>query len=380
MESQLVEYKSGISEKPDALKAEIVAFLNTNDGTILLGVDDDGKCLPEKFESFKEWESTISNWLNNGFNVPLQELIKLDVTLKKFVIHIKKGDNPPYFYKKGEGFNGKGVYVRCGSSKRCATDEEVRRMLKNQVAHDFENQIALTQENLTFQYLQEKLVRNDLVFDPKGLRLLTVDNQYNNGALLLSDQNSLMTKIAVIDGLDMDNDFLAKKEITGSIIKQIDMTLEYISLLNNKEVTFSGASARLEHDSYPSKAIREAIINAYAHRDYSLSADIKVEVYDDRMEIFSAGGLPDGLSVADIKGGISAPRNSNIVNVLDKIKYIENYATGIRRILASYGDFEKPPTFTVSPNLFKVVLYNCNYKYKKKYPSNVGIPNLKIVK
>ena len=199
------------------------------------------------------------------------------------------------------------------------------------------------------------------MFDSKGLRLQNIDNQYNNGALLLSEQNSRVTKIAVIDGLDMSADFLAKKEFNGSLIKQIDMTLEYISLLNDRRVSFTGAAARLEHESYPSKAIREAVINAYAHRDYSLSADIKVEVYDNRIEIFSAGGLPDGLSVADIKEGISAQRNPNIVHVLDKINYIENFATGIRRILASYKDFDKEPMFIVTPNQFKVILYNRHY-------------------
>ena len=139
------------------------------------------------------------------------------------------------------------------------------------------------------------------------------------------------------------------------------MTLEYISLLNDTKVSFTGAAARVENESYPSKAIREAVINAYAHRDYSLSADIKIEFFDDRLEIFSAGGLPDGLSVADIKEGISAQRNPNIIHVLDKINYIENFATGIRRILASYKGFHKEPMFIVTPNQFKVVLYNRNY-------------------
>lgn len=361
MENQTVEYKSDIPSKTNLFKAEIVAFLNTNDGTIFLGVDYDGLFLPEKMEEFKKWESLISDWIHNAFSVPAQRFIILEISAQKFAIHIKKGYKPPYYYKDGEGFNSKGIYIRNGSSKRRATDDEVRRMVKAQVANEFEIEPSSIQKSLTFHYLQDKLLDNNIVFDPKGLRLQNIDNQYNNGALLLSEQNSQVTKIAVIDGLDMSVDFLAKKTFSGSLIKQIDMTLEYISLLNDTKVSFTGAAARVEHEGYPSKAIREAVINAYAHRDYSLSADIKVEVYDDRMEIFSAGGLPDGLSVVDIKEGISAQRNPNIVHVLDKINYIENFATGIRRILASYKDFDKEPKFIVTPNQFKVVLYNKHY-------------------
>ncbi len=361
MESQTTEYKSDIPKKANDLKSEISAFLNTNDGTIFLGVDDDGMFIPESIEKFKHWESLLSDWIQSAFNSPLNKLITLEISNQKFAIHIKQGDKPPYYYKDGESFNSKGIYIRNGSSKRRATDDEVRRMVKAQVANEFEVEQSSIQKGLTFHYLQDKLLDNNIVFDPKGLRLQNIDNQYTNGALLLSEQNSRVTKIAVVDGLDMSVDFLAKKEFSGSLIKQIDMTLEYISLLNDTKVSFTGAAARVEHESYPSKAIREAVINAYAHRDYSLSADIKVEVYDDRMEIFSAGGLPDGLSVEDIKEGISAQRNPNIVHVLDKINYIENFATGIRRILASYKDFDKEPRFIVTPNQFKVVLYNRHY-------------------
>ena len=72
MENQTVEYKSDIPSKSNLFKAEIVAFLNTNDGTIFLGVDDDGAFLPEKMEKFKQWESLISDWIHNAFSLPVQ--------------------------------------------------------------------------------------------------------------------------------------------------------------------------------------------------------------------------------------------------------------------------------------------------------------------
>ncbi|WP_457857856.1 ATP-binding protein [Psychrobacter pulmonis] len=362
MESQTVEYKSDIPKKVNDLKAEISAFLNTNDGTIFLGVDDDGMFIPESINNFKHWESLLSDWIQSAFNLPLNRLIKLDVSERCFAIYIKKGEQPPYYYKDGESFNSKGIYIRNGSSKRRATDDEVRRMIQAQVADKFEAQTAQTNQKLTFQYLQNKLLDNDTAFDEKSLRLLDLNEEYNNGALILSDQSPFVTKIAVVDGLDMNSDFLAKKEFSGSLVRQIDLTLEYISLLNDKKISFTGSAARLEYEAYPAKAIREAVINAYAHRDYSLSADTKIEIYDDRMEIFSAGNIPDGLSVEDIKTGTSARRNINLVHVLDKITYMENYGSGIRRILGSYKDAEKEPEFIVTANQFKVILHNRHYR------------------
>lgn len=361
MESQTVEYKSDIPKKANDLKAEISAFLNTNDGIIYLGVDDDGMFIPDSVDKFKHWESLLSDWIQSAFNLPLNRLIKLNVSERCFAIHIKQGEQPPYYYKDGESFNSKGIYIRNGSSKRRATDDEVRRMIQAQVADKFEVQTAQTKQKLTFQYLQNKLLDNDIAFDEKSLRLVDLNEEYNNGALILSEQSPFVTKIAVVDGLDMNNDFLAKKEFNGSLVKQIDLTLEYISLLNDKKVSFTGSAARLEYEAYPAKAIREAVINAYAHRDYSLSADTKIEIYDDRMEIFSAGNIPDGLSVEDIKTGTSARRNNNLVHVLDKITYMENYGSGIRRILGSYKDAEKAPKFIVTANQFKVILYNRHY-------------------
>ena len=377
MESQTTEYKSDIPKKANDLKSEISAFLNTNDGTIFLGVDDDGMFIPKSIDKFKHWESLLSDWIQNAFNSPLNKLITLKVSDQIFAIHIKQGDQPPYYYKDGESFNSKGIYIRNGSSKRRATDDEVRRMLKAQVADKFEAQTAHTNKKLTFQHLQNKLLDNDIAFDEQSLRLLDSNGDYNNGALILSEQSPFITKIAVIDGLNMSNDFLAKKEFEGSLVKQIDMTLEYISLLNDKKVSFTGSAARLEYEAYPSKAVREAIINAYAHRDYSLSADTKIEIYDDRMEIFSAGNIPDGLTVEDIKTGTSARRNTNLVHVLDKITYMENYGSGIRRILGSYEDDKKEPEFIVTANQFKVILYNRHYSIDEKNTKILGNNSLK---
>lgn len=117
------------------------------------------------------------------------------------------------------------------------------------------------------------------------------------------------------------------------------------------------------------KIIREALMNAFTHRDYTMTSDIKIEIYDDRIEISSPGSLPDGLTIEDIKRGANAKRNPILINAMDKMDYIENYGSGIRRIFSLYKGFNKQPILIATDNLFTVVLFNKNYKLNK-IPTN----------
>lgn len=105
---------------------------------------------------------------------------------------------------------------------------------------------------------------------------------------ILSDQSKCYTKLAVYNGLDTKS-FKDKQNFTGSIINQIDDTLNYDKLLNTTSAIITGEAKREERASYPVEAIREAIINAFAHRDYSQSADIRIEFFDNWIEVHSPG-------------------------------------------------------------------------------------------
>ena len=207
---------------------------------------------------------------------------------------------------------------------------------------------------------QEKCNEKNITFDLYGLSLLRKDTKYNNAALLLSIQNPTISKFAVFQGEDVSI-FLDKKEFRGSLIKQLDDILYFANLSNKKKIIISGKGQREEYLDIPEKALREAICNCYCHRDWTLSGDIKVEVYDDRSMIFSPGSIPNGLTLENIKNGMTAKRNQIIVSVLDKLEYIENYASGVRRIFKDYESFDKKPEYYISDNGVIVTLYNRNY-------------------
>jgi predicted HTH transcriptional regulator len=367
MESYNVEYKETIPEKAKQLKGEIVSFLNSDaGGTIYLGAYDDGKPVEfkieqEKYDKYKEWEQTLNNWISTAFKPEVTGLVQLDPNTTPFTISISSGTSKPYYYTEGEGMNGKGIYIRNGSSKRRASDEEIRRMMNKQIANAFDG-VKIEQESLHFEYAKNAFESEGKNFDIIGLDFKkNAEDKYNNAALIVSDENPYVSKLAVFDGVDTLT-FKDKKMFEGSIARQIDEAIQYIHLNNKVNITFGINGKRIENYSYPIDAVRESIMNAFVHRDYTMSSDIKIEIFDDRLAISSPGSLPDGLTIEDIKQGANAKRNPILINALDKMEYIENYGSGIRRIYSLYSGFNRQPELIATHNLFTVVLYNRNYK------------------
>ncbi|MGI0510841.1 ATP-binding protein [Treponema denticola] len=360
MEDYNKEFKIDIPKKQSALKAEIISFLNSTSGEIYLGVDDSGTIHYDLInEKKKVWEEILSNWIVNAFNPDVTNLIYIYPNETPFRIKIFKGKERPYFYKDGEGFNTKGVYVRVGSTKRLASFDEIQRMIRQHNQHDYER-LLCHRDDLTFNYVENRFKEKGVLFDKYALSLIDKDDKYNNAALLLSDQNPTISKFAVFQGTTV-NVFLDKKEFTGSILKQLDDILYFANLSNRKKITITGKPERDEYLDIPERALREAIVNCYCHRDWTLSGDIKIEFYDDRVQIFSPGSLPDGLTLENIKMGMVAKRNKIIVDTLDKADVIENYASGVRRIFEDYAHFKKQPEYYISDNGVIVTLFNRNY-------------------
>jgi len=174
----------------------------------------------------------------------------------------------------------------------------------------------------------------------------------------LSDQCRHTTKIAVF-GDELNTVFKDAKEFGGSIFRQLDDSYAYLSLCNRTAAAFKGLE-RVERADYPEGALREALLNALVHRDYSYSGSIIINVNDSCMEFISIGGLLPGLMPDDIRSGISQPRNRKLAEIFHRLKLIESYGTDIRKIYAFYKDCAVQPRIEVTPNTFKLVLPNMN--------------------
>jgi len=169
--------------------------------------------------------------------------------------------------------------------------------------------------------------------------------------------------LAIFKGTTVE-EFKDRRELTGCLTKQLDDALTFIDFNNALSAKITGKGQRDEKRSYPRIAVREALVNAIVHRSYFSNSPIQVEIYDDRLTIMSPGPLPGGMQLKAVLGGQTLPRNPQVVKILHKLKYIEDYGTGLRRIINSYKDEVVHPEFEAEEDFVKVILPNLNYEGK----------------
>ena len=360
IESEIIELKASLE---DDMKTEVVAFLNSYlGGTIYVGVDKNGFVLPLNEKEKDLNESKIINWIRDEAIYPsCTEHIRIGYNEDGvLMISITPGDNKPYYLKE-KGPKPSGVYIRYGRNKSQATKEEITRMIMES-NHMFYEEMISNEQELTFNYLKLKFEEKKMDFHE--FKMITsgfIKNQkYTNLAFIFSDQYDIETKIGIYNGLDRA-EFKSKKEFGGSIIKQIDTTLEYYNLCNETRVIIDGSPMRKEYVSYYDKATREAILNCYCHRDYTKRSNIKIDFFDNRCEIISPGGFYGGLNLKDALSGVQSFRNKYLVKLLYKLGYIENYSSGLNRIFKEYKNCKEKPIIETTLNMFKITLPNVNY-------------------
>lgn len=240
------------------------------------------------------------------------------------------------------------------------TDEGIREMIIKNSGKSYESRRSINQ-NLTFDTLCHEMKIRSIEFGASQMRTLKLmgeDGLYTNLAYLLSDQCEVTTKVALFQGTDKAV-FRDRKEFTGSILKQLENVYQFIDLTNKTKATFSGLN-RIDTRDYPEEAVRESLLNCIVHRDYSFSGSNLINIYDDRMEYVSLGGLVPGLELKSIFLGISQSRNPNLAAVFYRMRLIESYGTGVGKIQRLYNGFEKQPKFETAQGVFRVTLPNRN--------------------
>ena len=189
----------------------------------------------------------------------------------------------------------------------------------------------------------------------KTLNLYDDKNGYNNAAELLADKNSFSGIDIAKFGKNVDEILDRNLFINISIISQYQKTLEVFNRYYKYEQILG--SERIEKELIPEKAFREVLANALIHRTWDINSNIRILMYDDKIEIFSPGGLPSGISEKEyLAGQISQLRNPILGNVFFRLKYIEMFGTGIRRINESYKQYSIKPNFEIFENSIKIVL------------------------
>lgn len=366
-------------DEPKKYLKAVSSFANGYDiGYIIFGIEDGTKKIVGVKDIKKSYEE-VSNRIKTRIDpsiIPTVDIV--DVEGKKLiVVKVIPGGHTPYYYvNKGT----RTAYIRKGDQ-----DCEVNSTELNELILRGRNQgwDELVTDNLYKDFTFEKLKRyfediKDYKIEKEDLESFGLLNgeKLTNAALLYSDQNPVVGSFISCtrwDGLDK---LSAKDDIEfyGSILYQIDNAMEFIKKhMSNGWVKEGGKLARRTIPEYDLDAMREAIINAEAHRSYLMrGTNVELAFYDDRIEIVSCGTIGNGKTLEELlKRPTSQRRNQLVCDIFSRLDFMERRGSGIKKILLAYENDEKKPKFEIIGNVFIVTFYSRLYRNVERNDNNV---------
>jgi len=314
------------------LGREICAFANATGGTILLGVTDDGEvCGVADHNRLKSQVQSIARSADPPIAVEIESVGKV------LCVRVPAQQSKPYS-------SGGKFFIREGSSSQQMSREEIREFFyKEGLIHfdetacdKFSLERDLDEENWSlFQHRAKIPAEMEPKIALRNLHLIGEDGRMTHaGAWLLArDIRRFNIRADVACALFMGTDkvrILDRRDFHGDVYSMIDGVMAWVLSKINVEYIIKRVR-REERPELPEEAIREAVVNALAHRDYRSTANVQIYLFADRLEIVSPGGLPAGMTEADL-GIKSIPRNPLLFGILHRMEAVENIGSGIRRI------------------------------------------------
>lgn len=346
-ETKTVEFKEEIT---NTFLKTVSAFSNYDGGEIYFGIDDDGNI--KGLTDVKQACLDIENKINASITPQPDYTLEVQNNDRTIKLIVKSGRNKPYLYKSR-------AYRRNDTFTIEVDNLELSRLILEGKNIKFED-LPCDDQELTFHTL-EKLVKEHIQLESfnqdtlKTLNLYTSNTGYTNAAGILADNNHF-------PGVDM----VRFGDSISVILKRV--TIEHVSALTVYERALEvfrdyyryeiiQGQDRKEMYKIPEEAFREAIANALIHRVWDMDSQIRVSMFDDRVEVVSPGSLPSGITVEEyLDGKLSVLRNRNLANVFYRLGFVEVFGTGIARIKELYKDSVSQPEFKVSENTIQIVL------------------------
>jgi ATP-dependent DNA helicase RecG len=365
-ESKTLEFKENAKNLSGIVKT-VIAFANTSGGVLLVGVKDKTKEIIGVSDALHE-EERIANAISDSVAPLIIPDIEIHTHRDRELVVIRVPHAAGPFYLKTEG-EKQGVYIRFGSTNRIADDE----MLSS---------LKLFSENRSYDelpspkgVLDKKAVEKAFAFvqknpSEKQLEAVGVLTEHlgkpimTHGGVLLFGLNRVtlypdaLIRCARFKGLAKDK-IIDSVEIACSLPLAVDEVIAFIEK-NTSTASIIERVRRKDVSAYPPIALREAVINAILHSDYSMKGcHIQIAIFDDRIEITNPGGLPFGQTIQKALQGFSKLRNRVIGRVFKELKLIEQWGSGLQRILAvSTQEGLKPPLIEEHNNQFRLTLYS----------------------
>ena len=390
-ESQTIELKSAHQGCPTRLYDSLSSFSNQNEGgVILFGIDEKDDFSIKGVYDAQDLQKKVAEQCKQ-MEPPVRALFTVcDIDGKKIVSAEIPGvdvDLRPVFYK-GVG-RIKGSYIRVGESDEPMSEYEVysyeafRKRIRDELRTVDDEKFSLINNERISHYLNEvkkekdnlaKSVSDDDILELMGI---TKGGKPTLAGLMCFSiypqayyPQLCITAVALpgteqgISGIN-DERFIDNKRITGSIPEMLDSAVDFIRR-NSRNITIIDSNGRrIDKPEYPVKAVREAILNALVHRDYSSYTEnipVRIEMYRDRLEIINSGGLYGNISINELGQVRPDTRNPALANILEVLHYTENRYSGIPTIMNEFASNNFPmPVFSVKHGDFKVVMRNSFY-------------------
>lgn len=372
-ETENAELKRNLNEY---FVKSVVSFLNSHNGTIYIGVENDGIiCGVEKVD---EVLKKISDIITTDILPNPQELIKIYVILEnnQFVIQVKIKKGNSLYYIKKYGRSVKGCYIRVGTNCRSMTEEQIENaFISSLQTNDPLTIIPTLYSPITFRQLKiyyeySKFHLNEKTFEKK-LNLKNKEGKYNKLAELLSDTNRVGLIYARFNGTDKSCYGETIDHGNQCLITSIEKMKNRLEAENfgMSKITFS---KRIDKQLVDMDCLREALYNAVAHNDWENSRIPIIYKFSDRFEIISYGGIPNGQTKEKFLKGISKPRSESLMRVLRDLGYAERKGQGIIRIVNKYGTkaFTFGDDYIIVTLPFDKEVYDSFSIYNKKQKNN----------
>ena len=332
IESETIEFKLSTSQTSRALEA-LTAMLNKHGrGTVYFGVRDDGEVVGQNFgdKTIRDLSEAVMTRIKPQV-VPTIDTDEFES--RRIIIVNVEGNNKPY--------SADGQYlIRSGSENKKIDPELIKELVFTNSAENMTNLESYNQE-LTFQQLKQLYILHGYSIDDrtfeKNTGLMCRNGKYNQLADLLSDNNDYSIKVVRFAGKDKSKMLVRNEYGYRCLLLAMQQALEYISSINETKVELSGKASRREIRLFDDECVREAWSNACLHTKWSKMIPPVINVYSDRIEIVSTGGLPVGYPLEDFYQGISHPVNRQLQKIMGQLGIVEQTGHGVPLIVSKYG-------------------------------------------
>ena len=336
-ETNRVEYKEKLT---DDFEKEAVAFLNSNGGDIYIGIRKDGAIAGVANSDLLQLK--IADRLKDNIRPSIMGLfdIKTETHDDKTVVVISfaSGAEKPYSVKQ-KGYSEAGCFIRVGSSSQPMSQAMIDKLLAKRHRLSIANMPSRRQD-LEFKQLKLYYGLKDKPLNDNFARTLdffTKDGEYNMLAFLFADNNNISVRLGKYFGTDK-SDLIEREDYKDCcLITAMQKMLDRIDTENITQSRKRAMKTRLDKNLLDKEVLREVIINAFAHNDYSRLDTPIFQIYSDRIEITSFGGLVDGLTPDMFYEGTSMPRNREIMRIFKDLEFVEQLGSGIPKIVKKYG-------------------------------------------